>query len=197
MRYYPKPVYWNNLLYTMMKADGLNDRHTLNIYRLMQDTGTLKQASDYTEMAQIAIDQGTPGEAVTVLEAGIAANVFEDKNSKDRTQRLLDAAKKAAASDKAGLAQFEAEAKAASTGDADVALGSGYLSYGMTAQAVEALSRGISKGGLKQPVEAQLLLGIAQLRDKDKSDAQKTFNSVKTDDPNYSRLAKLWALHAS
>lgn len=199
VRYYPKPAYWNNLLYTMMKADGLNDRTTLNIYRLMQDTGTLQQPSDYIEMAQIAIDQGSPGEAVTVLENGKKANVFADKGNQDRVQRLLDAANKAAAEDKAELEKFAAEAKAAQNGDADVALGTGYLSYGMNAQAVEALSRGISKGGLKQPAEAQLLLGIAQLRNDSKAaaEARKTFNAIKTDDANYARLAKLWALHAS
>lgn len=197
VRYYPKPIYWNNLLYTLLRSDGITDKHTLHIYRLMQDTGTLKQANDYTEMAQIAMDQGTPGEAVTVLEAGMAANVFEDKNSKDRNQRLLDSAKKAAAADKAGLAKFDAEAKAAKTGDADIALGRGYLSYGMNAQAEEALARGISKGSLKTPAEAQILLGVAQLRQKENAEALKTFNGVKNADANLERIAKLWALHAS
>jgi hypothetical protein len=198
VRYYPKPVYWNNLLYTMMRSEGINDRHTLHIYRLMHDTGTLKQASDYTEMAQIAMDQGTPGEAVSVLEAGVAANVFTDKASQDRNQRLLEAAKKAATADKASLAKFEVEAKAASTGEADIALGRGYLSYGMNAQAEEAFARGIGKGGLKAPAEAQILLGVAQLRQKENKEAVKSFNAVKAaPDANLERIAKLWALHAS
>ncbi|MGC4027837.1 MAG: hypothetical protein QM696_03030 [Steroidobacteraceae bacterium] len=197
VRYYPKPIYWNNLLYSMMRADGITDKHTLHIYRLMYDTGTLKQGSDYTEMAQIAMDQGTPGEAVSVLEAGMAANVFDDKTSKDRNQRLLDAAKKAAATDKASLPKFEAEAKAAANGEADIALGRGYLSYGMNAQAEEALARGIGKGGLKNPADAQILLGVAQLRQKENANAVKSFNAVKTADANLERIAKLWALHAS
>lgn len=197
VRYYPKPNYWNNLLYTMMRGEGINDRHMLHIYRLMQDTGTLKQANDYTEMAQIAMDQGTPGEAVTVLEAGITAKVFEEKAAADRNQRLLEAAKKAAVADKDSLTKFEAEAKAAKTGEADIALGRGYLSYNMNEQAVEAFTRGIGKGGLKNAEEAQILLGVAQLRAKQKSAAVKTFNDVKSGDANYKRIAELWALHAS
>lgn len=197
VRYYPKPNYWNNLLYTMMRADGITDRHTLHIYRLMQDTGTLKQANDYTEMAQIAMDQGTPGEAVTVLEQGIAAKVFEEKAAADRNQRLLDAAKKAAEADKAGLAKFEVEAKAAATGEADIALGRGYLSYGMNDKAAEAFARGIGKGSLRSPEDAQILLGVAQLRANKNADAVKTFNAVKTADANLERIAELWALHAS
>lgn len=195
--YYPKPNYWNNLLYTMIRADGNTDRHTLNIYRLMQDTKTLKQGADYTEMAQIALDQGTPGEAVTVIEEGMAANVFEDKASKDRNQRLLESAKKAAATDKAGMAKFEAEARAAKTGDADIALGRGFLSYGMNDKAEEAFARGIQKGVTKGGDEAQLLLGIAQLRQGKKAEAQKTFKGVTTTDATFQRLAKLWSLHAN
>jgi tetratricopeptide (TPR) repeat protein len=194
--YYPKPNYWNNLLYTMIRSDGNTDRHTLNIYRLMQDTKTLKQGTDYTEMAQIALDQGTPGEAVTVIEQGMAAGAFEDKASKDRNQRLLDSARKAATTDKAGMAKFEAEARSAKTGDADIALGRGFLSYGMNDKAEEAFARGIGKGVSKNLDEAQMLLGISQLRQGKKDQSVATFKGIKTTDATFQRLAKLWSLHA-
>lgn len=195
--YYPKPSYWNNLLYSVMRTEGITDRQTLNVYRLMQDTKTLAQPSDYTEMAQLAIEAGTPGEAQKVLDQGFAANIFTDPRVKERNQRLMDAAKKAAAADLASLPKIEAEAKAAKTGDLDVALGSGYLSHGMNDKALEALTRGIGKGGLKNPAEAGILLGIAQLRTGNKGDAQKTFKGVKSADATWARIAKLWALNAS
>ncbi|MEO8308216.1 MAG: tetratricopeptide repeat protein [Pseudomonadota bacterium] len=194
--YYPKPAYWNGLLYSVLRAQGITDRQTLNVYRLMQETKTLAQPSDYTEMAQLAMEAGTPGEAQKVLEQGFAANVFTDQRVKDRTQRLLDTAKKAAATDQTTLAKSEVEAKAAKTGDADVALGSAYLSYGQNDKAIEALTRGLAKGGLKTP-EGQIMLGIAQLRSGNKAEAQKTFKAVKSDDATWSRVAKLWVLDAS
>ena len=92
--YYPKPNYWNNLLYTLMRSEGNTDRTTLNIYRLMLDTDTLKQGSDFTEMAQLAIESGTPCEAKAVIEKGMASNVFTEQRDKDRNQRLLDSSKK-------------------------------------------------------------------------------------------------------
>jgi tetratricopeptide (TPR) repeat protein len=195
--HYPKPSYWNGLLYSVMRTDGITDRQTLHVYRLMQDTKTLQQPSDYTEMAQLAIEAGTPGEAQRVLEQGFAANVFTDARVKERNTRLLEAAKKAAAADQATLAKVEAEAKNAKTGDADVALGSGFLSFGQNDKAVEALNRGVAKGGIKNLVEAQLLQGIAQLRVGQKAEAQKTFRGVKSDDVTWARLAKLWSLNAS
>jgi tetratricopeptide (TPR) repeat protein len=194
--HYPKPNYWNNLLYVLMRSEGNSDRVMLNIYRLMLDTNTLKQASDYTEMAQLAIEQGVPAEAQSVLEKGFAENVFTDQRDKDRNQRLLEQAKKLAATDQAGLAKFEAEAKAAAAGEADVRLGQAYLSFEQYDKAVEAIQRGIGKGNLRSPEEAQILLGIAQLKRKQADEAAKTFSAVKGNDAKLTRIANLWALHA-
>ena len=161
--YYPKANYWDNLLYVLMRAEGNGDKLTLNIYRLMLDTGTLKQPQDYTEMAQLAMEQGTPGEAQRVLEKGFAANVFTEQRAKDSNTRLLEAAKKLATADQASLVKFETEAKNAKTGEADVRLGQAYLSFDQFDKAAEAIQRGITKGGLKNAEEAQILLGIAQV----------------------------------
>jgi hypothetical protein len=194
--YYPKPNYWDNLLFGLMRAEGNGDKLTLNIYRLMLETNTLKQPQDYTEMAQLAIEQGTPGEAQRVLEKGFAANVFSEQRAKDSNARLLESAKKAATADQASLAKFETEAKNAKTGEADVRLGQAYLSFDQYDKAAEAIQRGIAKGGLKNTEEAQILLGIAQIKLKKSDDAIKSFKAVKDGDPKYVRLANLWALHA-
>lgn len=194
--YYPKPNYWNNLLYTLMRSEGNNDRITLNIYRLMLDTNTLKQGSDFTEMAQLAVESGTPCEAQRVLEKGVAENAFSEQREKERNARLLDTSKKACANDQAGIAKFETEAKSAAGGEADVRLGQAYLSFDQYDKAAEAIQRGISKGQLKSPEEAQILLGIAQLKQKKADDAAKAFKSVKGGDAKLTRLANLWALHA-
>ena len=193
--YYPKPIYWNNLLYTMMRAEGNTDVVTLNIYRLMLDTGTLKQPSDFTEMAQLAIERGTPCEAKKVLERGAAENVFVEQRDKERNQRLLESSTKLCQQDQAGIGKFATEAQAAKSGEGDVRLGQAYLSFDQADKAVEPIQRGITKGSLKSNEEAQILLGMAQLKQKKVDDAVKSFKSVKGD-PKWTRLANLWALHA-
>jgi hypothetical protein len=45
-----------------------------------------------------------------------------------------------------------------------VALGQAYLSYGSTTRAIDALKKGIAKGGVTDADEAQISLGIAYLR---------------------------------
>jgi hypothetical protein len=71
------------------------------------------------------------------------------------------------------------------------------LSYGQTDKAVAAISKGIAKGSLKYPEEANLLLGIAQLRSHNAAEAQRAFEKVgASSNTGYARLGKLWALHA-
>jgi tetratricopeptide (TPR) repeat protein len=193
--YYPKPDYWYQLLYTMRQQTSGNDANTLQTYRLMSEVDVLKNPEDYTEMAQLAIEVGSPGEAVNILEKGLAKNVFTDQRAKERSQRLLESAKKSAATDQAALPKVEKEAEAAPTGAKSVGVGLAYLGYGQYDKAAAAISKGLTKGGVKDEGQARLLLGIAQLKGGHKDDAVKSFHAVKGD-PSLERLANLWTLHA-
>ena len=193
--YDPKPEYWSNLLASLRNTQGMSDRNTLQVFRLMNEVDALKEPSDYTEMAQLAIEQGSPGEAQQVLEKGLQKGIFTDKRLEDKNRRLLDSAKRAATTDQAGLSKAESEANAAPTGDKDVAVGLAYLGYKQYDKSVDLINKGLTKGSVKSEPEARLLLGIAQLKAGHKDEAMKTFHAVKGD-PNLERLANLWSLHA-
>lgn len=196
--YYPKPEYWQDLITSMYNSKEAenNDSDMLNIYRLANDVGALKQAREYNDMAQLSLELGIPGEAQRVLEKGFGQSVFNDAQSRERAQRLLDKAKKEAVTDQASLPKLQQEAATASTGEKDVALGTAYLSYQKYDQAVMALQQGIEKGGLKDAAQAKLTLGIAQLKAGNKDAALKSFRDVKGDDPVMQRLANLWSVRA-
>jgi tetratricopeptide (TPR) repeat protein len=193
--YYPKPDSWAQLLYAVRKETSGNETNLLQTYRLMSDTDVLKDPTDYTEMAELALDGGSPGEAQRVLEKAFSRNVFTDQRTKDRSQRLLDGAKKRATSDQATLPKLEQEANADSRGDKNVAISRAYLGYGQYDKAVDQLSKGITKGSVKNEADARLMLGIAELKAGHKDEAVKTFKSVKGD-PALEKLANLWTLHA-
>jgi hypothetical protein len=195
--YYPKPEYWANALAPLVRMD-IKDAHLqLNVYRLMSDVGVLKLPSDYAEMAEIALDAGYPGETQNVLQQAFAKNVFVEQRDKDRYQHLLEGAKQRAAADQAQLSTVEQTALGAPTGDPLVQLGAAYISYGQNDKAVGALTKGIAKGGLKSPDEANLLLGLAQLRQHNNAAAQQSFDKVASSSNNgYARLGKLWSLRA-
>ena len=191
--YYPKPQYWENLLVAFTQTE-LSDVQKINVMRLQQKVGVMKRPSEYTEMAQIALDEGLPGEAQAVLEDAFTKKLFTDDRSVSLNNRLLSKAKDTAAKDKASLAAKEAAAKAAATGDDLVRLGAGYLSYGENEKALEALKAGIAKGKLTNPDQAGILMGLAYLRINNKAEAAKAFRTVKAD-PTMARIAKLWLLN--
>lgn len=193
VRYYPKPEYWDNLLDIYRRKEG-GDRLTLGYYRLMNEVGVLKDKGDYVEMAQLAMDAGVPGEAQQVVEKGVQTSVLKsaDKTEQGRYDRLLAGAKKQSDLDKVSLAQLAKEAEKATQGQADVALGQAYLSYGDYDQAIAALERGIKKGGVLDVDEAQISLGIAYVKKGQKDQARQAFKAVKQG--KWSDLAELWAI---
>jgi len=195
--YYPKPDYWLNALAPLLKMD-IKDAHLqLDLYRFMNEVGVLKRSIDYADMAELALDQGYPGESQAVLEHAFATNVFTEQRDKDRYQHLLDGAKQRAANDLASLPAAEREANNAASGDQLVQIGAAYLSYGQADKAVVDISKGIAKGTLKNPDEANLLLGMAQLKAKNNAEAIRAFEKeASSSTPGYARLGKLWALHA-
>jgi tetratricopeptide (TPR) repeat protein len=190
---YPKPEYWQNLLVALRHGDT-NDKQKINVLRLAAAVDVLKRSDDYKEMAQIALDEGLPGEAQSVLEQAFEKKMFKDQREIDLNTRLLAKAKAEVAAGKSKLPEQDAAARATPTGDDDVKVGATYLSYGEPAKAIEAIKRGIAQGKLAQPDEAGILLGIAYLRADNKAEAAKAFRTVKQD-PTMARIAKLWLLN--
>jgi tetratricopeptide (TPR) repeat protein len=194
--YYPKGDYWGNLINSLFGSDDYKeDLPKLQLLRLAFDVNVLKNPPDFTDMAQLDLDQSNAGEAVRVLQKALDGNIFTEQREKAKNERILAAAQKRATADQAALPQLTTQAASAPNGQANVALGLTLMGYQQYPQAVTALQQGIQKGGLQNQANAQLLLGIAQLKAGSKDDAIKTFHGVKGD-PKFERLASLWALHA-
>ena len=191
--YYSKPDYWKYAMISLLQNKGNDDRLTLNIYRLANDVGILERGPDYVEAAQIALDQGNPGEAYAFMQSAQSKNLFTDQRDKDRAQRLTDSAKARATADRAAMPKNEKVADGLPSGDLLVQLGAAYLGFGEPDKAEALINRGIAKGNLKYADEASLLLGITELRLKHNEDARKAFGKVPADS-KFGRLAKLWAL---
>ena len=194
VKYYPKPEYWQNLVNTLFNDKKSTDKHQINVMRLALYVKSINEPSKFEEIAQIALDQGLPGEAQALLEDAMNRKLFTDARILERNKGLLTRAKTAAAGDKATLAQQEAAAQKNPQGNADVKIGAAYLSYGENEKAIESLQRGIGKGGVRDPDEAGLLLGVAYLRSGNKAEAAKAFGTVNKD-PTMTRIAKLWLLN--
>jgi hypothetical protein len=189
-----KTNYWNTLL-RIERQEERDDHNTLMLYRVMYDTGSMTQGSDYIEMAQLLGDAALPAEAQTVLEKAMSNGLIKDEQ-KERTTRLLNSFKSRAEADKKGLAQLDGEAKKNPAGELDVKLGEVYYGVGDYQNAAAAINRGLQKGQIKHLDEAYVYLGRSQVALKNIADAKKAFVGLKPV-PNISpRVLKLWELYA-
>jgi tetratricopeptide (TPR) repeat protein len=197
---YPKPEYWQNLMVEMKNADN-NDLQNLNVLRLSSHVGVMKKPDDYKEFAQLSLDEKLGCEAQSVLEEGFTKKVFVDKRDVDVNTRLLATAKSRCVAEKAAVAAAENQAAQEATGDALVKAGAQQLVGGNPAKAVEDIQKGIAKGSLgkgdqyeaQRTDEAYILLGIANVKNKNTPEAQKAFRAVKKD-PTMVSIARLWLL---
>jgi tetratricopeptide (TPR) repeat protein len=194
VRYYPKKEHWVTLTQALLSQAASKDRQILQVFRLMYQVDAMDEAEDFTESATVAIQRGSPGEALKFMEKGYATGILETSGDKARSEALRAEAQRLTESDEKTLGQFEKEARAAKTGEADVRLGEAFLSYDQAAKGLEAIQRGIDKGGVKDIDEANLSLGRAYILTGNGADAVKSFEKVKS--PEFAQLAQLWSIYA-
>jgi tetratricopeptide (TPR) repeat protein len=194
----PKEEYWKNLIqYTerATRSTGNSTKNTLDMYFVKMQVGTLATAQEYTDMAQLALQDGLPGAAKKVVDKGFAAGVLGAGATKDREVRLQTMATTQAAADEKTLAAGEAEARKAKTGDALVKAGEAYWSYGQYDKAAEVIQEAITKG-VTNADDAKLRLGIVYISAGKKAQAQEAFKGIAASSVP-GQLSRLWTLAAN
>ncbi|MEB0137076.1 hypothetical protein QN362_17205 [Actimicrobium sp. CCC2.4] len=191
LKTYPKPSYWTDLINRVPRQAGFSDRYTLDVLRLQRATGTLANALDYADLAELALQANLPAEALAVLDEGYAANLLGTGPQTARHTRLRTQARSQAAADQKVLAGSESAARQAAAGTALVNLGTNYLGQKQYPRAIALLDQGIAKGGLKRPDEATLHLGIALQQSGDKARAATVLKTLQARDGS-AELARLW-----
>jgi len=189
-----KADYWNKLLRFEMQ-DEKDDHNTLMIYRLMYNTNAMTAGPYFVEMAQLLADApALPGEADAVLAKGLGSGLITP-DQKDRVARLEASLKGRADADRKGLAEFAAEAAKSGSGDLSVKLGEVYFGFGQYQDAVNAITSGLQKGGVKRLDDAYVYLGLSQQELKNIPEAKKAFQQLKTVPNINPKLLTLWLLY--
>jgi outer membrane protein assembly factor BamD (BamD/ComL family) len=195
--HYPKKEYWSDLLARVQRKPNFSDRLALDTYRLMLASNSMRNANDYMEMAQLAVQAGLPGEGKQVVEKGFAAGVLGTGTpaEADRHRRLKDLVAKRTEEDKQSLPTRQTQATAAKAGNELVDIGFAQAFLGEPKKGIALMEQGIAKGGLKRADDAKLHLGIAWLMAGEPSRAQSVFKTVSGNDGT-ADLARLWSLVA-
>ena len=190
-----KTEYWDELINRTVRKDGFADeRLRLDVYRLRQVVGITLEADEIGDMAYRANQAGLPAEAQALLDDGFKTGLLGKGTNAAADQKLRESAAKAAAQDRATLADSEAAAQKAANGNALIGLGLALSSTGAHERGLALITQGITKGGLRRADDAQLHLGLVALRAGKADQAKAAFAAVQGAD-GAADLARLYLLH--
>ncbi|WP_306392137.1 tetratricopeptide repeat protein [Telluria beijingensis] len=194
--HYPNDDFWTDVLNrgVARKAGFDPQANMINVYRLEAVTVKKMAPEEYVDLAELSLRDGFPTEAKETMDAGYAAGVLGQGSNAKSHAALRDKATKGAADDAKNIAAGEASAAKAKTGAGLVNLGWAYATMGQGDKGVTFIQQGIAKGGLKNPEEAKLRLGMAQARAGKNAEAIQTFQTVKGGG-GAGDLAKYWIVH--
>jgi len=162
----------------------------VNVYRLGAVKNILSN-EHYTKYAEAALDLSSPGEAVAMLEKGMAAGAIKKD---DRNNRILADAKSQLGRVKTMLPQQEKEALATKTGEPEAKLATAYFTVRNYPKAAEAAQRAIAEKNLKREDDVDMLLGISLANGKKSADAKKAFAAAAAANGGKSKgIAELWS----
>jgi hypothetical protein len=179
------------LIDASLAEPGMNDLYFMHLYRLKRLAGAMAQGDDYTQLANAAYLQGYPEEAVSVLQEGVASG----KVSSGKAESVLRKARNDAAADERQLPSIAASAARAKAGQEDAKLAEDYWGYGRYADAEAAARRGVGKGGIKDPAEGPLLVGMALVAQGKYADGIQALAQVGGSQAAR-KTAHLWTLYA-
>ena len=177
---YNSPDDWNQLMEVSLTTKGMRDIDYVYMGRLMllQGGGKLSQ-SDATLIGSTASKEGLYGDAVQAEKAG--GTGFASPDAK-------------ADADKKTMAQ-QIAAGAKQNGQYNVKLAEALYGYGMYPEAIAAAQTAKSKGGVTDPTEPDMVIGMAQAASGQYQAAATTFAGINQSNPASARVVRLWGYY--
>ena len=185
---YPSPNSWSNAIAIYSNLNQPDTEAKVDLFRLMQATGALNNATVYEQYAAASADLNNTNEAQAVLEAGLAAKVLSPT---DAQYREIAAGVKA--KPKATAADLDVATRSAVNGMALLRIGDRYYGMGNYAKAVELYRMAMGKPGVDSAL-ANLHIGMALARAGDKAGAATALNAVSGPRAD---IAKYWLLYVN
>ncbi len=188
---FPDRDSWGDAIAIERNFNDFDAQETLDILRLSQRTGSLRNERDYVDYIEVADARRLPGEVTSVVAEGMAAGLL---NAKDLfIAESSSTAKARLSADQAELPALERDArKPSSTAVTSTAAGDAFLSYGKAAQAEEMYTIALGKAGADLP-RVMTRLGITQVDQGKIEEAKASFAKVTG---NRAPIAKLWTVYA-
>jgi tetratricopeptide (TPR) repeat protein len=183
---WPKARYWKSLAGAFTELG--EDEKLIYAYDAAHTQGMLEKDTEFVTMAQLFLQAEVPYKAGKLLEEKMAAGIVPKT---EKNYRLLSQAWMLAMEDEKSIPALQAAAKLATHGELDQRLANAYLNVGNYSECVKSANNAIRKGGLKNPDNMQISLGMCLYNQKRYEDAKRAFaDASKT--PRSTRTASQW-----
>jgi tetratricopeptide (TPR) repeat protein len=183
---WPKARYWKTLAGAFTELG--EDEKLIYAYDAAHTQGMLEKDTEFVTMAQLYLQAEVPYKAATLLQEKIDAGVVP-KNEKN--YRLLSQAWQLSMEDKKAIPALRAAAKLSEEGELDLRLANSYLNIGEYGECVKSANAAVRKGGLKNPDNAQISLGMCLYNLRRYNDAKTAFRAA-AKVPRSQRTANQW-----
>lgn len=180
---------WSRLIDDALSHKA-NSIDALYLYRLRNQVGAMQKGDDYVIWGELATQQKLDKEALSAYDKGIASG----KLTAGQLGKGYATARSAAAQDAGVLSVAASAASKSKRGEDALRVGEDYWGYGRYADA-ETMARDALAKGVKDPGEANMLLGASLAAQGKADEAQTTLAKVGGNEVR-SRAAHLWSLYA-
>ena len=183
---WPKARYWKSLAgaYTELGED----EKLIYAYDAAHTQGMLVKDTEFVTMAQLYLQAEVPYKAASLLQEKMDAGIVAKS---EKNYRLLSQSWQLSMEDQKAIPALKSAAALASDGELDHRLANSYLNVGEYGDCVTSANKAISKGGLKNPDNVQISLGMCLYNLRRYGDAKTAFrNAAKV--PRSQRTSRQW-----
>jgi tetratricopeptide (TPR) repeat protein len=183
---WPKARYWKSLAGAFTELG--EDEKLIYAYDAAHTQGMLEKDTEFVTMAQLYLQAEVPYKAGKLLEEKMEAGIVPKS---EKNYRLLSQAWMLAMEDEKSIPALQAAAKLATHGELDQRLANAYLNVGNYTACVKSANDAIRKGGMKNPDNMQISLGMCQYNLR-RYDAAKTAFREAAKTPRSQRTSNQW-----
>jgi len=191
IEYYPKKQYWVQASH--LYGEKKDERRQLAMMETAYQQDLFDKSSEIVQLAYLYLNAEVPYPAAQVMQKGFEDELVEDKS---KNYELAGSAWRQAQETAKAIPNMERAAELSDEGELYTRLGNVYLDGDQHQKAIDAVRKGLAKGGVKRPDSARLVMGMAHFNLGDYGSAKKAFREAAKDERS-EKYARQWISYIS
>ena len=173
---WPKKEYWLHL--STIYGELNEERKQIAALEAIYEAGWMTRENEVIQLAQLYMQGGGSFKGARILEEGMESGLVQRN---ERNYRLLAQAWMQAQDDRRSIEPLREAAQRSSDGQLHIQLAQSHLNLYEYNECVEAARTAISRGGLRRPGHANIVLGTCLLELKRYDQAREAFRAARSD----------------